>query len=145
GAVEPDSVQRVRARRGGLDRRRAGIRPQRPGAAAEVRLHAGTARHGGYAMSSFRLNILLGAVLAVAAPVSSQAQDFLVRHAKVHTADARGTIADGDVRVKGGRIAEVGSGLAPGAGETVIEAKGRPLTPGLFAGATGLGVEEVSQ
>jgi uncharacterized membrane protein len=27
----------------------------------------------------------------------------------------------------------------------VVEGKGRPLTPGLFAGATGLGVEEVSQ
>ena len=78
-------------------------------------------------MSRFRLNVLVAAALAVAA--QAHAQDFLIRHAKVHTADARGTIADGDVRVKAGRIAEVGSGLVPGAGETVVEAKGRPLTP----------------
>ena len=96
-------------------------------------------------MNGFRMNILLGAALSIGAALPAQAQDFLIRHAKVHTADARGTLQDGDVRVKGGRIAELGSGLAPGAGETVVEARGRPLTPGLFAGATELGIEEVSQ
>ena len=95
-------------------------------------------------MSRFRLSVSLAIALASASG-AAPAQDFLVRHAKVHTADARGTIADGDVRVRGGRIAEIGNGLAPGAGETVVEAKGRPLTPGFFAGGTEIGVEEVSQ
>jgi hypothetical protein len=95
-------------------------------------------------MNRFRLNVSLAIALAATSGAAA-AQDFLVRHAKVHSADARGTIADGDVRVRGGRITEIGSGLAPAPGETVVEAKGRPLTPGLFAGGTELGVEEVSQ
>ena len=55
---------------------------------------------------------------------------------------AQGTLERADVLVRGGRVVEVGSGLAA-AGATVIEANGRPLTPGLFGGITGLGVNEI--
>jgi hypothetical protein len=89
---------------------------------------------------------LLLAVLATAALCASaaSAQDVLIRGAKVHTVGARGTIDDGDVLVRGGRIAAVGKGLLVPAGVTVVEARGRPLTPGLFAGIADIGLEEVS-
>jgi len=87
------------------------------------------------------------ALLAVAlllAPGLAAAQDILVRGARVHTAASAGTLQNADVLVQDGRIAAVGSNLAAPAGATVIEAEGRPLTPGLFGGITQIGLEEVN-
>ena len=85
--------------------------------------------------------VLLCLCLA-AGPVA--AQDLLIRHAVVHTAGARGTLKDADVLVQGGRVSAVGANLAAPAGVAVIEANGRHLTPGLFAGFSDIGLEEVS-
>jgi imidazolonepropionase-like amidohydrolase len=86
----------------------------------------------------------LAACAAALAPLqASVAQDVLIRGAKVHTATAQGTLERADVLVRGGRVEQVGSGLAAGAGTLVVEANGRPLTPGLFGGLTGLGVVEI--
>jgi hypothetical protein len=71
------------------------------------------------------------------------AQDVLIRDATVHTMGASGTLAHTDVLLRAGKIAQVGKGLV--ADVPAIDAGGRPLTPGLWAGLTGLGVEEVSQ
>lgn len=79
-----------------------------------------------------------------ALPLAASAQDLLIRNAKVHTVTERGTLERADVLVRNGRIAAVGTSLAA-AGATVIDANGRPLTPGLFGGITALGVVEVSQ
>jgi hypothetical protein len=80
---------------------------------------------------------------AIAIAPAASAQDVLIRNATVHTATERGTLERADVLVKSGRIAAVGTGL-DAAGAAVVEANGRPLTPGLFGGITGLGVVEVS-
>ena len=85
--------------------------------------------------------LYLGLVLASA---SVQAQNVLIRHATVHTAGARGTLKNADVLVRGGIIRAVGVGLAKPSGITVVEANGRPLTPGLFGGLSDIGLEEVS-
>lgn len=74
---------------------------------------------------------------------TANAQDVLIRGARVHTLTVQGTLERSDVLLRAGRVAEIGSGLAAGAGTTVIEANGRPLTPGLFGGITGLGVTEI--
>ena len=74
---------------------------------------------------------------------TATAQDLLIRNATVHTATARGTLQAADVLVRGGRIAAVGSGLSAG-GVQEIDARGLPLTPALFGGITGIGIEEVS-
>ncbi len=74
---------------------------------------------------------------------TSTAQDLLIHDATVHTATAAGTLHNADVLVRNGRIAAVGNGLsAPGV--QVVEAGGRALTPALFGGITGIGIEEVS-
>jgi len=85
------------------------------------------------------------AALLLLAPAPAGAQDILIRGARVHTAAAAGTLENADVLVRGGRIAAVGAGLAAPAGATVVEAKGRPLTPGLFGGISQIGLEEVHQ
>ena len=81
------------------------------------------------------------ALLAVAG--TTAAQDLLVRNATVHTATAQGTLEAADVLVRDGRIAAIGKGLSAG-NATVVEANGRSLTPALFGGITGIGIEEVS-
>ncbi|WP_149193334.1 dihydroorotase [Luteimonas suaedae] len=43
-----------------------------------------------------------------------------------------GRETDGDLRISRGRIAEIGSGLSAGAGDTVIDAGGRRLLPGMI-------------
>lgn len=84
-------------------------------------------------------------VLALGCVLSAHvlAETVLIRGARVHTVDAAGTLDDTDVLVRDGKIAQIGKALAaPDA--HVVEAQGRPLTPGLFGGLTALGLEEVS-
>ncbi len=85
---------------------------------------------------------LLALALSLACGATS-AQDLLIRNATVHTGTTRGTLLGADVLVRGGKIAAVGNGLSA-AGVQAVEAGGRPLTPALFAGIGGIGVEEVS-
>ncbi len=86
---------------------------------------------------------LIAAALLLA-PALAGAQELLIRGARVHTAGAAGTLESADVLVQDGRIAAVGNGLAAPAGATVIEADGRPVTPGLFGGVSQVGLEEVN-
>jgi hypothetical protein len=90
----------------------------------------------------------LAAALALAlasftGAASAQSVVF-IDNAKVHTAGAAGTLANGDVLITNGVITAVGAELTAPAGATRIDAKGQPLTPGLFAGLTALGLEEIS-
>lgn len=90
------------------------------------------------------LSVLAGAVaLALAGFASAQSVVF-IDNAKVHTAGAAGTLANGDVVITNGVISAVGAELTAPAGATRIDAQGQPLTPGLFAGLTALGLEEIS-
>ncbi|MEN5116693.1 amidohydrolase family protein [Luteimonas sp. TWI662] len=85
--------------------------------------------------------LTLGAAITVIVP--AHGQDVLIRGAQVHTAGDAGTLEDSDVRVRGGRIVAVGKGLPVEVGVEVVEAAGRPLTPGLFAGISNIGLSEV--
>ncbi len=74
---------------------------------------------------------------------SAFAQNVLIKNATVHTAGTRGTLKNTDVLVHGGIIRAIGPNLsAPGV--TSVDAKGKSLTPGLFAGLGDIGLEEVS-
>ncbi|HET6602712.1 MAG TPA: amidohydrolase family protein [Xanthomonadaceae bacterium] len=92
----------------------------------------------------FAVRIVLCTLTLTGLAGVAQAQDLLVRGATVHTHGAAGPMENTDVLVRGGKIAAVGSALSAPAGVTVVEAGGRPLTPGLFGGLSGLGLEEVS-
>ena len=82
---------------------------------------------------------------------SAQAQDaaspdILIRGAKVYTVSARGVLDHADVLVHDGRIADVFTDSArhEAHGARVVDANGRALTPGIFAGLSHIGVEEIS-
>jgi len=62
----------------------------------------------------------------------------------VHTAGNRGTIKNADVLVQRGIIRAVGPKLLTPPGVNVFDANGKSLTPGLFAGFSDIGLEEVS-
>ena len=87
---------------------------------------------------------LIAIALALGLVGHAAAQDVLIRHAVVHTAGARGTLQDADVLVRGGKVSAVGANLAAPTGVSVVEAKGKHLTPGLFGGFSDIGLEEVS-
>ena len=87
---------------------------------------------------------LAATALALALSAPAFAQDLLIRNATVHTAvEGSAPLEEFDVLVRNGRIAAIGRGLEADVANEV-EAGGKPLTPALFGGITGMGVEEVS-
>jgi len=67
----------------------------------------------------------------LAAAVSAQSADVLIRNATVLTA-SRGTLENTDILVRGGKIARIGRNLSGGAGTQVIDATGKYVTPGII-------------
>jgi hypothetical protein len=88
--------------------------------------------------------IVAPAAVPTAAP-SAAAADFVVRDATVYTESPAGVLQHTDVWVHAGAIAGIGHALAVPAGAEVIDAHGRPLTPGLFGGLSDVGIDEVSE
>ncbi len=88
--------------------------------------------------------LMIVAAGAMACAQGAMAQDFVIRGATVHTSSEKGTLKNTDVLVRGGLIAAIGSDAAA-PGVTVIDAKGRDLTSGLFGGLTDIGLEEIAE
>jgi hypothetical protein len=91
------------------------------------------------------LSLLLTTCIVCAGLLSqtAAAQEVLIRGATVHTASAKGILKNTDVRVRAGVITAIGAALPASSGAIVIEAKGRDLTPGMFGGLSGIGIEEI--
>jgi len=89
--------------------------------------------------------VLLTAALAILGPAgdSARADTVLIRGATVHTMGSQGTLENTDVLVNGQTINAIGRDLDAPDGARVVEAEGRPVTPGLFAGVSGIGIGEV--
>jgi len=86
------------------------------------------------------ITFLIGLGIAVNAP----AQTLFINDATVHTMSSQAVLQDADVLIRDGRVRAVGVNLQVPADAQVIEASGRPVTPGFFAGLTGLGLVEIS-
>ena len=71
----------------------------------------------------------------------TRADSYLIRNADVYTAE--GVRSATDIMVNNGKIVAVGKSLNSPSGTTIIEAKGKSVTPGLFNASTRLGVTEV--
>lgn len=84
------------------------------------------------------------AIALLACAALANAQDVLIRGATVYTVSEPGVLNNADVLVSNGKIAAVGTGLSAPSGATTVDANGRALTPGMFAGLTAIGIEEVS-
>lgn len=83
------------------------------------------------------------AVAAFAAPQVS-ATPIAITHAEAWTMAVADPVKDATIVIDGGRIVSVTAGGAVPSGVQVIDAKGRPVTPGLVNSATQLGLIEVS-
>ena len=77
-------------------------------------------------------------------PAPAAAQTFAVTNARIHTAGAAGDIENGTIVVRDGRIAAVGANVQVPSGARVIDAQGRPVTPGIVATNSTLSVAEVN-
>ena len=86
---------------------------------------------------------LIALSIALAWTTAATAETVLIRNARVHTVDVAGTLEASDVLIRDGKVAQVGKALVA-SDARIVEAGGRPLTPGLFGGLTGLGLEDVS-
>ena len=84
-------------------------------------------------------------ILAVATtlPAAAAPGAILIKNATVHTVSAAGVLEHTDLLISDGKIAELGHDLKAPAGAEVIEADGKPVTPGLFGGLSHLGIEEI--
>ncbi len=87
--------------------------------------------------------VLLLVLVAAGFREPATAQDVVIRNATVHTVTVRGSLKNTDVYVHNGAIAAIGNALSVPSGATSIDAGGKPLTPGLFAGVSTIGIEEV--
>ena len=87
-------------------------------------------------MKRVLLGMVLAAAPAVAAPIA-------ITGATAHTARGEEVIRNATIIIDNGRITAIGAGLAIPAGATVIDAKGQPVTPGIVAVPSDLGLTEV--
>jgi imidazolonepropionase-like amidohydrolase len=69
----------------------------------------------------------------------------LIRDATVHTMTSAGTLEHTDILISDGKIDELARNIKAPADAEVIDAKGRPVTPGLFGGISHLGLEEIGE
>jgi hypothetical protein len=77
--------------------------------------------------------------------VNAHAQTVLIRDATVHTAAAAGVLEHTDILIRDGRVAELGPHVNATPDAQLIEASGRPVTPGFFGGVGYMGMDEVGQ
>ena len=83
-------------------------------------------------------------LLCLISASGARAETLFINDATVHTMSSMAVIQQGDILIRDGRIQTVGTALTPPADAQVIEAEGRPVTPGFFAGITKLGLVEIS-
>jgi len=84
---------------------------------------------------------MAAALLLFMAPVA--ADTIAITHGTIVSLGKAGTLKDGMVLIKDGRIAAVGKDLAIPSGARIIDAGGHIVTPGLFASDSNLGATEV--
>ncbi len=83
-------------------------------------------------------------LLGLFANANSQAETLFINDATVYSMSSMAALQDGDILIRDGRIESLATGLTPPEDARIIEAKGRPVTPGFFAGITELGLVEIS-
>ncbi|WP_066656419.1 MULTISPECIES: amidohydrolase family protein [unclassified Sphingomonas] len=86
---------------------------------------------------------LLIAAAAMGAAFPASAQTVAVTNARLVIGDGSAPVEGGTVVVRDGRVVAAGAGVAVPAGVPVIDAGGRWVTPGLFAGFSRVGIVEV--
>lgn len=94
-------------------------------------------------MSAHRIVASAAAALLAAVAAPAMAQDMAVTNARLVIGDGTPPIDGGTVVVRGGKVVAAGAGVAVPPGVTVIDAKGKWVTPGLVVAVTNLGLVDV--
>ena len=81
-------------------------------------------------------------VAALLATMAAQAESLLITDGIVHVGDESAATVQ-DIYVKDGVIEAVSADLSALTADRIIDAGGRPVTPALFAGITGVGLSEI--
>lgn len=81
-------------------------------------------------------------LLLLVAP-GSRAETLFINDATVHTMGIRAVMQDTDILIRDGLVQALGADLTAPADAVVIEADGKPVTPGLFAGISAHGLTEI--
>ena len=88
----------------------------------------------------------IAAILALGLTAAAYAgTPVLIRDATVHTMTSAGTLEHTDILISDGKIDALARDIKAPADAEVIDAKGRPVTPGLFGGISHLGLEEIGE
>ncbi len=87
--------------------------------------------------------LLLTAAAAMGVAFPAAAQTVAGTNAKLVIGDGSAPVEGGTVVVRDGRVVAAGHGVAVPAGVPVVDAGGRWVTPGIFAGFTRMGIVEV--
>lgn len=86
----------------------------------------------------------LAALVALVAPTAEADEVLLIRNATVYTGITGAAPQTAtDVLVQDGKISALGKGLVAPTGARIVDAAGRPVTPGVFGGLTRIGLEEI--
>ncbi|MFZ5746584.1 MAG: amidohydrolase family protein [Pseudomonadota bacterium] len=92
-------------------------------------------------MKRFLLSAAAALAMGIAAP--AMAQDVAITNAKLVIGDGSQPVDGGTVIIRGGRVVAAGANVAVPAGMQVIDAQGKWVSPGIFAGFSRLGIVEV--
>ena len=76
-------------------------------------------------------------------PNLTLADSIAITNAEIHTLGRAGIITHGTLLIRDHRIEAVGENLTPPPSARVIDAGGKPVTPGLFDAYTSLGIKEI--
>jgi imidazolonepropionase-like amidohydrolase len=87
------------------------------------------------------LLLTAAALLAIAAPV--QAETIAITGGKVVVGDGSAPVEGATVIIRDGNVVAVGKGVMVPAGARMIDASGKWVTPGIFAGFSRIGLSEV--
>ncbi len=90
-----------------------------------------------------RVRWLASAIAGVLLTAVAHADSLFIQNGAVHAMDGKGVQSGSHVLVRDGRIVAVGPDIKPDADSRIIDAKGRPVTPGLMNAHTGLGTVEI--
>ncbi|MCF6264177.1 MAG: amidohydrolase family protein [Xanthomonadales bacterium] len=93
-------------------------------------------------MRNFLISLIFLTLLGASAML--QAQDLLIKNARIHTLSSAGILETSDLLIRNGKLSKIGKQLQAGNNTQTIDAKGRNVTPGLFGGLSTIGLNEIS-
>jgi len=87
--------------------------------------------------------LLLGCAALLPGLALADGGVIAITNAEIHTLGRAGVITHGTLVIRDHRVEAMGENLAPPAGARIIDAAGKPVTPGLFDAYSNLGLVEI--